>query len=43
MEADPVFIDTNGWIALLIASDALHAAADRHFAQAGFNCLLAPP
>jgi predicted nucleic acid-binding protein len=27
MPAKPVFLDTNGWIALLNASDSLHAAA----------------
>jgi predicted nucleic acid-binding protein len=28
MPGDPVFLDTNGWLALLNASDALHATAD---------------
>jgi len=27
MAADPVFLDTNGWLALLNASDSLHAVA----------------
>lgn len=27
MPADPVFLDTNGWIAILNASDTLHAPA----------------
>ena len=49
MAADLVFLDTNGWLALLNASDALHLRADslwreftsdRHFEQAGFRCLL---
>jgi len=33
MPAEPVFLDTNGWLALLNASDSLHSAAS--FAWAG--------
>jgi predicted nucleic acid-binding protein len=33
MPVDPVFLDTNGWLALLNASDSLHSAAS--FAWAG--------
>lgn len=35
MPGEPVFLDTNGWIALLNSSDALHAAA-----VAGWSSLL---
>jgi predicted nucleic acid-binding protein len=33
MASDPVFLDTGGWIALLNASDSLHAAATTAWQQ----------
>jgi predicted nucleic acid-binding protein len=75
MSRKVIFLDTNGWIAILNASDSLHVEADamwrklvrdsnsfvftdwvmqdqgirdaftndRHFEQAGFDCLLPLP